>query len=104
MLEIENLHAFYGESHALHGLSFRVSEGEVVSLLGRNGAGKTTTLITLMGYLKPRPGRITFKRRDLAGLRPHSVARRGVAYVPQERGIFASLTARENLTVAARMG
>ncbi|MFT8246786.1 ABC transporter ATP-binding protein [Roseomonas sp. BN140053] len=102
MLEVENLNAFYGESHVLHGLSFSVSPGEIVSLLGRNGAGKTTTMLALMGYLRPRPGRIAYGGREIGGLRPHAVARLGFGYVPQERGIFPSLTVRENLTVAVR--
>jgi branched-chain amino acid transport system ATP-binding protein len=103
-LELENVNAFYGESHVLHGVSLAVAEGEVVCLLGRNGAGKTTTLLTIMGYLQPRPGRIAYGGRDLAGLPPYAVARRGFGFVPQERGIFPSLTVRENLTVAARRG
>lgn len=102
MLRIENLHAFYGDSHVLHGVSLTVGPGEVVSLIGRNGAGKTTTLLSVMGYLKPRPGRISYDDRDISGLRPHRMAKLGFGYVPQERGIFPSLTVRENLTVAAR--
>jgi branched-chain amino acid transport system ATP-binding protein len=102
MLDLENVNAFYGDSHILHGVSLAVKEGEVVCLLGRNGAGKTTTILTIMGYLKPRPGRILFRGRDLAALPPYAVARLGVGFVPQERGIFQSLTVRENLTVFAR--
>jgi branched-chain amino acid transport system ATP-binding protein len=79
-----------------------VKEGEVVCLLGRNGAGKTTTILTIMGYLKPRPGRILYRGRDIAALPPYAVARLGFGFVPQERGIFPSLTVRENLTVFAR--
>jgi branched-chain amino acid transport system ATP-binding protein len=79
-----------------------VNEGEVVCLLGRNGAGKTTTILTIMGYLKPRPGRIRYRGRDIAALPPYAVARLGFGFVPQERGIFPSLTVRENLTVFAR--
>jgi branched-chain amino acid transport system ATP-binding protein len=103
-LELENVNAFYGESHVLHGVSLAVAAGEVVCLLGRNGAGKTTTLLTIMGYLQPRPGRIVYGGRDLAGMQPYEVARLGFGFVPQERGIFPSLTVRENLTVAARRG
>jgi branched-chain amino acid transport system ATP-binding protein len=102
MLDLEDVNAFYGDSHILHGVSLSVSEGEVVCLLGRNGAGKTTTILTVMGYLKPRPGRIRFRGRDLTGLPPYAVARLGIGFVPQERGIFPSLTVRENLTVFAR--
>ena len=102
MLDLENVNAYYGESHILHGVSLAVNEGEVVCLLGRNGAGKTTTILTIMGYLKPRPGRILYRGRDIAALPPYAVARLGFGFVPQERGIFPSLTVRENLTVFAR--
>ena len=102
MLDLENVNAYYGESHILHGVSLAVNEGEVVCLLGRNGAGKTTTILTIMGYLKPRPGRILYCGRDIAALPPYAVARLGFGFVPQERGIFPSLTVRENLTVFAR--
>jgi branched-chain amino acid transport system ATP-binding protein len=81
-----------------------VREGEVACLLGRNGAGKTTTILTIMGYLKPRPGRILFRGQDIAALPPFKVARLGFGFVPQERGIFPSLTVRENLMVFARAG
>src|SRR6516225_1292939 len=104
MLELENVNAYYGESHILRGVSLCVHDGEVVCLLGRNGAGKTTTILTIMGYLKPRPGRIHYKGRDIAALAPYAVARLGVGFVPQARGIFPSLTVRENLTVFARAG
>jgi branched-chain amino acid transport system ATP-binding protein len=102
MLDLENVNAYYGESHILHGVSLAVNEGEVVCLLGRNGAGKTTTILTIMGYLKPRPGRILYRGRDIAALPPYAVARLGFGFVPQERGIFPSLTVRENLTVFSR--
>jgi branched-chain amino acid transport system ATP-binding protein len=102
MLDLENVNAYYGDSHILHGVSLAVNEGEVVCLLGRNGAGKTTTILTIMGYLKPRPGRIRYRGRDIAALPPYAVARLGFGFVPQERGIFPSLTVRENLTVFAR--
>ena len=102
MLELDNVHAYYGNSHVLHGVSMAVSQGEVVSLLGRNGAGKTTTVLTIMGYLAPDPGTIAYAGANLKGLPPFSLARRGFGFVPQERGIFPSLTVEENLTVAAR--
>jgi branched-chain amino acid transport system ATP-binding protein len=102
MLDLENVNAYYGDSHILHGVTMSVQEGEVVCLLGRNGAGKTTTILTIMGYLKPRPGRIRYQGRDIAALPPYAVARLGFGFVPQERGIFPSLTVRENLTVFAR--
>jgi branched-chain amino acid transport system ATP-binding protein len=104
MLTVENLHAYYGLSHVLQGVSLDVKEGEVVSILGRNGAGKTTTLLAIMGYLKPNPGRITYRGRDIGNSPPYVISRLGLGFVPQERGIFATLTARENLTVAARRG
>ena len=102
MLDLHDVNAFYGDSHILHGVSLSVGKGEVVSLLGRNGAGKTTTILTVMGYLRPRPGRIVFRGRDISALPPYAVARLGIGFVPQERGIFPSLTVRENLTVFAR--
>jgi branched-chain amino acid transport system ATP-binding protein len=102
MLDLENVNAYYGESHILHGVSLSVREGEVVCLLGRNGAGKTTTILTVMGYLQPRPGQIRYNGRDIAALPPYAVARLGFGFVPQERGIFPSLTVRENLTTFAR--
>ncbi len=102
MLDLENINAYYGDSHILHGVSLSVKEGEVVCLLGRNGAGKTTTILTIMGYLKPRQGRIRYGGRDIAALPPYAVARLGVGFVPQDRGIFPSLTVRENLMVFAR--
>jgi branched-chain amino acid transport system ATP-binding protein len=104
MLELDNVNAYYGDSHILHGVSLSVQEGEIVCLLGRNGAGKTTTILTVMGYLQPRPGRIRYRDRDIGGLPPHAIARLGFGFVPQERGIFPSLTVRENLTVFARAG
>jgi branched-chain amino acid transport system ATP-binding protein len=104
MLEIDNINAYYGDSHILHGVSLSVGEGEIVCLLGRNGAGKTTTILTIMGYLQPRPGRIRYRDRDIAGLPPYEMARLGFGFVPQERGIFPSLSVRENLTVFARAG
>jgi branched-chain amino acid transport system ATP-binding protein len=102
MLELQDVNTYYGDSHILHGVSLTVNDGEVVCLLGRNGAGKTTTILTVMGYLRPRPGRIFFAGRDIAVLPSYAVARLGIGFVPQERGIFPSLTVRENLTVFAR--
>jgi branched-chain amino acid transport system ATP-binding protein len=102
MLELENIHAYYGESHVLRGVSLSVAKGEVVCLLGRNGAGKTTTILTVMGYLHPRDGHVRHNGRDIGALPPYAVSRLGVGFVPQERGIFPSLTVRENLTVFAR--
>jgi len=94
MLELDDVHAYYGDSHVLHGVSMKVDKGEVVSLLGRNGAGKTTTVLTIMGYLAAAPGRVVYDGQDLKGLAPHQIAKRGFGFVPQERGIFPSLTRR----------
>ncbi len=102
MLALDDVNAYYGDSHILHGVSLSVREGEVVCLLGRNGAGKTTTIMTVMGYLHPRAGSISYNGRDIGALPPYAVARLGFGLVPQERGIFPSLTVRENLTVFAR--
>jgi branched-chain amino acid transport system ATP-binding protein len=104
MLELENVNAYYGDSHILHGVSLTIGKGEVVCLLGRNGAGKTTTILTVMGYLHPRPGRIRYNGRDIAALSPYAIARLGFGFVPQERSIFPSLSVRENLTTFARSG
>jgi branched-chain amino acid transport system ATP-binding protein len=104
MLTLSGVHAYYGDSHILHDVSLEVGRGEVVSLLGRNGAGKTTTALAVMGYLAPRPGSIVFEGRPIGGWAPHRVSRAGIGFVPQERGIFPSLTVKENLTVAARPG
>jgi branched-chain amino acid transport system ATP-binding protein len=102
MLELDQVHAYYGDSHVLHGVSLRVAEGEVACLLGRNGAGKTTTVLTIMGYLVPKPGTIVYDGKSVGGLPPHRLARMGFGFVPQERSIFPSLTVEGNLTVAAR--
>ena len=96
-LRIAGLNAFYGESHVLHGVDLAVREGEVVTLLGRNGAGKTTTLKAIMGILAQRTGSIRFAGRELIGLPSDRIARLGLAYCPEERGIFASLDVEENL-------
>lgn len=102
MLKLDNVHSYYGDSHVLCGVSLTVRQGEVVCLLGRNGAGKTTTILTVMGYLHPRRGSISLQGRGIDRLPPNAVARLGVGFVPQERGIFPSLSVRENLTVFAR--
>ncbi|ALK10373.1 ABC transporter ATP-binding protein [Blastochloris viridis] len=97
LLEVEDLHAYYGESHVLHGMNFTVPEGEVVTLLGRNGAGKTTTMRAIMGMLTSRKGSIRYDGVETAGLPSNKVARLGIALCPEERGIFAGLNVRENL-------
>jgi branched-chain amino acid transport system ATP-binding protein len=96
-LSVRDLHGWYGESHVLHGMGFEVPAGEVVTLLGRNGAGKTSTMRAIMGLLPRRRGSIVFEGRELIGLKPDRIARAGIAYCPEERGIFASLNVRENL-------
>ena len=102
ILEISGIDTFYGLGHILHGLSLEVAEGEVVALLGRNGAGKTTTLRSIAGLAPPRRGAIRYRGRSIAGLEPHAISRIGVALVPETRGIFSDLTARENLAIARR--
>ncbi|HSA82741.1 MAG TPA: ABC transporter ATP-binding protein [Geminicoccaceae bacterium] len=97
VLRLEGVHAFYGESHILHGVDLSVREGDVVTLLGRNGAGKTTTLKSIMGILEQRSGSIRFAGQETIALPSHKVARLGLAYCPEERGIFASLDVEENL-------
>ncbi|MBA2962432.1 MULTISPECIES: ABC transporter ATP-binding protein [Ramlibacter] len=103
-LRIENLNAWYGESHVLHGVNMSVGEGEVVSLLGRNGAGRTTTMRAIVGLTGRRTGSIRIQGREAIGLPPHKVARLGVGYCPEERGIFASLSAEENLLLPPSVG
>jgi len=97
MLEVRGLNAWYGESHILHGMDFDVGEGEVVTLLGRNGAGKTTTMKSIMGMVGRREGSIKFKDRQTIRLASNAIARLGIAFCPEERGIFASLDVEENL-------
>ncbi|HEX6101873.1 MAG TPA: ABC transporter ATP-binding protein [Alphaproteobacteria bacterium] len=97
MLAVEDLHAWYGESHILHGISFHIAPGEVVTLLGRNGAGKTTTLKAIMGMVPRRRGSIRFEGEEIVQTRSDRIARRGLAFCPEERGIFASLSVEENL-------
>jgi branched-chain amino acid transport system ATP-binding protein len=103
LLALEDVHAFYGEAHILQGVSLSVGEGEVVTLIGRNGAGKTTTLRSIMGIVPPRLGRIAFAGQELRGLPTHTVARAGIAYVPEERRILPNLTVEENLRLG-RLG
>ena len=97
ILSVENLEAWYGESHILHGVNFHVNAGEVVTLLGRNGAGKTTTLKSIMGIIGKRTGSVRFNQRDIIRTSSDKIARMGIALCPEERGIFASLDVRENL-------
>jgi branched-chain amino acid transport system ATP-binding protein len=104
LLEARDLHTYYGESHVLHGVSFHVGEGEVVSLMGRNGMGKTTTIRSVLGLTPPRSGSVHVRGTDVTRKPPHLVARLGIALVPEGRGIFPTLTVRENLVLAARPG
>lgn len=97
ILEVEDLHGWYDESHILHGVTFNVHEGEVVTLLGRNGSGRTTTLRAIMGMIGRRSGSVRIKGDDCIDLQTYKIARLGIGYCPEERGIFASLTAEENL-------
>jgi branched-chain amino acid transport system ATP-binding protein len=97
MLRVTNLHAFYGESHILHGLDFSVGRGEVVTLLGRNGSGRTTTLRAILGLVGRRTGSVVMNGRETIALPTHRIVHLGVGYCPEERGIFAKLTAEENL-------
>ena len=97
LLEVAGLNAWYGESHILHGIDFHIGAGELVTLLGRNGAGKTTTLKSVMGIVEKRAGSVKFEGRELVGHPSNIIARRGLAYCPEERGIFSSLNVEENL-------
>lgn len=101
MLEIEDLHAYYGKSHILRGVTMRVGAGEIVSLLGRNGAGRSTTIKTVMGEVAP-VGTIRFKGARIDGLKTHEIARRGLGYVPENRDIFPQMTVRENLLLGMK--
>ncbi len=103
LLSVKDLHGWYGESHVLHGMNFEVRDGEVVTLLGRNGVGKTTTMRAIMGILGKRQGSVRFKGAETISLPSNAIARQGVAYCPEERGIFASLNVRENLLLPPKV-
>lgn len=103
-LEIKNLNAWYGESHVLHGINLSVNKGEVVCLLGRNGAGRTTTLRAVLGLVSSRTGSIKVNGLDVLGMPTHEVARLGIGYCPEERGIFTSLTCEQNLMLPPKVG
>ncbi|SOY67375.1 high-affinity branched-chain amino acid transport protein (ABC superfamily, atp_bind) [Cupriavidus taiwanensis] len=102
MLDVQEIHGYYGKSHVLQGASLAVGEGELVTLLGRNGAGKSTTLKAIAGVVQPRGGRVMFRGKDVAGMAPHRIAAEGLCLVPEHRGIFRLLTVEENLKLAAR--
>jgi branched-chain amino acid transport system ATP-binding protein len=104
LIDARGVHAWYGSSHVLHGVDITVGRGETVGLLGRNGMGKTTLIRTLLGHVREREGRIVIRGQDASHARPHEVARLGVGYVPEGRGIFPNLTVRENLVMASRPG
>jgi branched-chain amino acid transport system ATP-binding protein len=104
LLRISDLHAFYGESHILHGMDLRVNRGELVTLLGRNGAGRTTTLKAILGLTSRRTGSVMVDGHETIGMAPHRIVQLGIGWCPEERGIFASLTAEENLTLLPPVG
>ncbi|MFN5809482.1 MAG: ABC transporter ATP-binding protein [Burkholderiales bacterium] len=103
MLKVSDLHAYYGKSHILQGVSFDVFPGEIVSLLGRNGVGRSTTIKAIMGDVVPQ-GSVRFKGREIAGMKPHDIAHLGLGYVPENRDIFPSLTVRQNLLLGEKRG
>ena len=104
LIEARGLHTHYGASHILRGVDFSVAQGQTIGLMGRNGMGKTTLLKSLMGIVKPSGGKVAVKGRDMTGAPTFEIARRGVAYVPEGRGIFGNLSVRENLVMSARAG
>ena len=101
MLEVQDLHAYYGSSHILQGVNLQVNEGEIVSLLGRNGVGRSTTCKTIMGLVSPK-GSIRYKGHEIAGLKPHLIARQGIGFVPEDRWIFPGLTVQQNLELGLK--
>jgi branched-chain amino acid transport system ATP-binding protein len=101
LLQVEGLHAYYGKSHILHGVTFHVNDGEIVSLLGRNGVGRSTTIKAIMGNVSSK-GSIRFKGEEIAGLKPHQTARKGLGFVPETRDIFPGLTVRQNLQLGEK--
>ncbi len=102
MLELTDVHTYYGESHILHGVSLGVAQAAVVALLGRNGMGKTTTVRSVIGFTPPRAGKVRFKEREVQGLPPHEICKMGLGLVPQGRRMFPALTVHENLYIGAR--
>ncbi|KQT11007.1 ABC transporter ATP-binding protein [Ramlibacter sp. Leaf400] len=104
LIDARGLHTYYGQSHVLRGIDFQVGPGETIGLMGRNGMGKSTLLKTLMGLVKPRAGTVHVRGRDMTGCAPYEIAQKGVAYVPEGRGIFGNLSVVENLKMAARAG
>jgi branched-chain amino acid transport system ATP-binding protein len=102
MLELVDVHTYYGESHVLQGISLKVEEGSIVALLGRNGMGKTTTIRSIIGFTPPRDGKVRFKEKVISRLKPFEIAKMGIGLIPQGRDLFPSLSVKENLTMAAR--
>ncbi|MDZ7760750.1 MAG: ABC transporter ATP-binding protein [Desulfovermiculus sp.] len=102
MLELDDVHTYYGLSHILFGVSLQVAQGEVVCLLGRNGAGKSTTMKSIIGLAPPKRGTIRFQGKVISGLKPHVIARQGIGFVPDDRRVFADLSVRENLEISER--
>src|SRR5438046_1687733 len=103
MLELQDLHAFYGKSHVVQGVSFQVGPGEAVGLVGRNGVGKTTTLKSIMGMVRQSQGRVTLAGQDLSRVPAHARARKGLGYVPEDRAVFTRMTVHENLRIGAML-
>ncbi len=104
LIETKDLHAYYGSSHILHGIDFKINEGESIALMGRNGMGKTTLLKNMLGLVKPKHGRVLVRGDDMTGAQAFKIACQGIAYVPEGRGIFPNLSVVENLVMAARPG
>ncbi|APR03971.1 MULTISPECIES: ABC transporter ATP-binding protein [Thauera] len=104
LLEAHDLHTYYGSSHILHGVDFHIAKGEALGLMGRNGMGKTTLIRSMLGLVRPRHGTVKVNGDDMTGASTHRIALRGIAYVPEGRGIFPNLSVRENLIMAARAG
>ena len=104
LLEARGIHTLYGASHILHGVDFRISRGETIGLMGRNGMGKTTLIRSMLGHVQPRQGKVAVRGEDVSGLAPWRIARMGIAYVPEGRGIFPNLSVKENLVMPARAG
>ena len=104
LLEAKDLHTYYGSSHILHGINIKIHRGEALALMGRNGMGKTTLIRSMMGLVKPRHGRVMVRGDDMTGGATHRIARQGIAYVPEGRGIFPNLSVKENLLMSARPG
>ncbi len=104
LIEARGIHAYYGASHILHGVDLLVHRGETIGLMGRNGMGKTTLIRSILGLLPPRSGTVRVRGKNMTGTAPHDIARAGIAYVPEGRGVFPNLSVRENLVMAARPG